>query len=119
MIVILWVVTALTALGFLAAGARKLRAPSHELRESMEWVNDIGIRSARAIAAAEILGALGLTLPAATGIAAWLTPTAGYALAALMAGAVTIHLRRAEAPTSAVAFLTLAIICAIGWTIAL
>jgi len=55
----------------------------------------------QAIGIAEILGALGLILPAATGIYPWLTPVAAVALALLMFLAAVFHALRhekAEAP---------------------
>jgi hypothetical protein len=43
-----------------------------------------------------MLGAAGLILPAATGIAPWLTPLAGLGLVLTMVGAALTHARRGE-----------------------
>jgi hypothetical protein len=45
---------------------------------------------------AEILGALGLILPAVTGIAPVLVPIAASGLAVAQAGAIAVHVRRKE-----------------------
>ena len=44
----------------------------------------------------EILGAIGLILPAVTGILPWLTPVAATGLALTMVGAMITHGRRGE-----------------------
>lgn len=48
----------------------------------------------RTLATLEGLGAIGLIVPAATGILPWLTPVAAVALVALMVLASAFHLRR-------------------------
>jgi hypothetical protein len=48
----------------------------------------------RVIAALETLGAIGVVVPAATGILPWLTPVAASCLAILMVLAAIFHLRR-------------------------
>lgn len=64
----------------------------------MGWVDDFSQRTIRWIGVAELLGAVGLVLPAATGVATWLTPTAAVGLVVVMLGAVATHLRRREVP---------------------
>lgn len=53
-------------------------------RELFPWVKSLPRAPVQFISIAEILGALGLILPAATGIYAWLTPVAAVALALFM-----------------------------------
>ena len=48
------------------------------------------------------LGAVGIVLPALTGILPWLTPLAALGLVLTMLGAARTHLRRAERGSSAV-----------------
>ena len=50
----------------------------------------------RLIGSLEILGAIGLILPAVTGIWPWLTPVAAAGLALTMVGAMITHGRRGE-----------------------
>lgn len=50
----------------------------------------------RGIGGAEAAGALGLILPAVTGIATWLVPTAALELVGVMVGAVMRHVKDGE-----------------------
>ena len=61
-------------------------------------MEDFSQEKVRLISTLEIVGALGLVLPALTGVLPWLTPLAALGLALLMAGAVYTHLRRKEGP---------------------
>lgn len=92
----LWIIQALLALVFLVAGVIKMARSKEQLAGRMEWVEDFSPSAVRLIGVTETLGALGLILPAATGIWAWLTPTAAVGLALAMAGAVITHVRRSE-----------------------
>ena len=95
--VVLWVIAALLALAFFAAGAMKLAQPRPKLAASgMAWVEDFSDAAVKGIGALEVIGALGLILPAALDIAPVLTPVAALGLALVMAGAVVVHLRRKE-----------------------
>src|SRR5579859_5106043 len=91
-----WIVQILLALAFLMAGATKLTQPVEKLAERMAWVNDFSPSIVRAIGAVEVLGALGLILPAWTGILPWLTPLAAAGLVLDMIGASLEHARRKE-----------------------
>ena len=92
----LWIVQALLTLVFLAAGIVKMTRSKEQLAGRMRWVEDFSPNAIRFIGVAEALGALGLILPAATGIWPWLTPMAAVGLVLAMAGAVITHVRRSE-----------------------
>jgi uncharacterized membrane protein YphA (DoxX/SURF4 family) len=92
----LWVVQVLVAAAFLGAGATKLSQPKEKLVKNMAWVEDFSQGSVRLIGALEVLGAIGVVLPALTGIVPWLTPLAALGLLLLMIGAALTHLRRTE-----------------------
>ena len=92
----LWVAQGLLAVAFLVAGATKLAQPKEKLAKNMAWVEDFSQPAVRLIGAVEVLGAIGVVLPALTGILSWLTPLAALALAATMVGAVLTHVRRGE-----------------------
>jgi uncharacterized membrane protein YphA (DoxX/SURF4 family) len=92
----LWIVQVLLAVAFLGAGATKLSQPKEKLAKDMAWVEDFSQPTVRLIGALEVVGAIGLVLPALTGILPWLTPLAALGLVLLMAGAVYTHLRREE-----------------------
>lgn len=93
----LWIIASVLALAFLAAGAMKLAQPQEKLSASgMGWTEDVTPGAIKAIGLAEVLGALGLILPAVTGIATFLVPVAATGLAIVMVGAVITHLNRGE-----------------------
>ena len=93
----LWIVAAVLALAFLGAGAMKLTQPKEKLAASgMGWTESFSSGAVKAIGAAEVLGALGLILPALTGIATFLVPLAATGLVLIMVGAIITHLRRKE-----------------------
>ena len=93
----LWIIAGLLALAFLAAGAMKLIQPNEKLAATgMAWVEDFSPGMVKTIGALEVLGGLGLILPAALGIIPVLVPIAAVGLAALMVGAAITHARRKE-----------------------
>ena len=93
----LWVVQILLALAFAMVGIMKVTQPIEKLEPRMGgWVKDVGSRGVRLIGTLEILGAIGLILPAVTGILPWLTPVAAVGLAMIMVGAMIAHGRRGE-----------------------
>lgn len=99
----LWVLQALLALAFGFSGFLKAVTPEADLlAQGMAWIKDTGVVwGARVPGAFEVLGALGLVLPAATRVQPWLTPLAAAGLATIMLLATSMHLVRGEmiAPT--------------------
>ena len=69
----------------------------------------------RLIGLAEILGAIGLVLPAAVHIAPILVPLAAVGLALVMAGAAAVHARRKEAPMVAMNAVLLVLAVFVAW----
>src|SRR3954470_24811508 len=95
--VVLWIVAGVLAAAFLGAGLMKLSQPRKKLADSgMGWVEDFSDGAVKGIGALEVLGALGLILPAVLNIAPVLVPLAATGLALIMAGAVVTHARRRE-----------------------
>ena len=92
----LWVVQILLALAFGMAGIMKVTQPIDKLEARMGWVKSVGPGGVHLIGSLEILGAIGLILPAVTGILPWLTPVAAACLALTMIGAMITHGRRGE-----------------------
>lgn len=88
----LWVAQGLVALAMLGAGTTKVVTPIEQLAKSMAWIPDFAPLAVRAIGVAEVLGAVGLILPAALRILPRLTPLAALGLTALMLGAVQTEL---------------------------
>ena len=76
----LWVIQGLLAVVYLAAGGLKSLQPVRA-QEQMPWAKRHTTDYLRRVGVVEVLGALGLILPAATGILPWLTPLAALGLA--------------------------------------
>lgn len=95
--VVAWILQIVLALAFLAAGLTKLTRPRPALvGAGMAWVEDFPDSTVKTVGALEVLGAVGLVLPAVVGVATWLVPVAAIGLALTMAGAVVVHVRRRE-----------------------
>ncbi len=95
--VVLWIIAGLLAAAFGAAGLMKLTAPKEKLAASgMGWTEDYSAGQVKTIGTLEVLGAIGLILPAALGIAEVLTPLAAVGLALTMVGAAVVHAKRGE-----------------------
>ncbi|WP_328869300.1 DoxX family protein [Streptomyces sp. NBC_00287] len=94
--VFLWIVQAVLALMFAMAGVMKSTQPKAKLAEKLPWVSDYSAGTVRFIGVVELAAALGLILPAATGIAPVLTPLAATGLAVVMVLAMVAHARRKE-----------------------
>lgn len=97
MLIALWIINAVLALVYLAAGAMKAARPATVLKENgLAWVDDFSPATVKLIGIAEVVGAIGLVLPLLTDIAPVLTPIAASALTILMVGAIVVHVRRKE-----------------------
>jgi DoxX-like family len=93
----LWIVQTLLAGLFLATGMIKLTQPRLKMAAGpMGWAADVTDTQFRAIGVLEVLGALGLLLPATVGFAPGLLPLAAIGLALMMVGAITTHVRYGE-----------------------
>lgn len=95
----LWIVAGILALAYLVGGAGKILVPREKIAAngaSGRWVLDARPGSVKAIGVLEVLGALGLILPAVLGIAPVLVPLAALGLAIIMVGAVVLRIRRGE-----------------------
>lgn len=95
----LWIVAGVLAALYLLSGFGKLFTPREKMAAMMrpaQWVLDFSPGTLKAIGAAEILGAIGLILPALLDIAPILVPLAALGLVSLMTGAVIMRIRRHE-----------------------
>ena len=93
----LWVVQVVPAGMFLIAGVTKAFRYEHA-KATLPWVKDVPRALTTVIGVCELLGGLGLLLPALTGILPWLTPLAAAGLALIMLLAMGFHATRREAP---------------------
>jgi uncharacterized membrane protein YphA (DoxX/SURF4 family) len=87
--VAVWIVSGLLALAFLFIGGTKLITPAADLESMAQGVPVILLRIA---GTAEVLGALGLVLPAATRVVPVLTPCAASGLVLTMIGATITNI---------------------------
>jgi putative oxidoreductase len=91
----LWIAQATVAGMFVMGGFLKTFTPIEELSLIMPWAKDSQALT-RFIGVTELLGALGLILPAALKILPRLTVWAGYGLALIMVLAIPFHIVRGE-----------------------
>ena len=115
---VLWIAQILLAGLFLITGLTKLTQPRLKMAAGpMRWAADTTDRQFRAIGLLEVLGALGLILPSALGIAPGLLPLAAIGLALTMVGAIATHVRYKEVDRVGVpvVVLGLALFVAIGY----
>jgi uncharacterized membrane protein len=113
----LWIVAGLLAVAYLAGGVAKLIVPKEKLAAfpGGGWVEDFSAGAVKAIGALEVLGAVGLVLPAALGIAPVLVPLAAVGLALLMVGAVITRFRRHETKAMVADLVYFALAAFVAW----
>jgi hypothetical protein len=87
--VAVWVVSVLLAVAFFFVGGLKLVTPTVEMAQMSQGVPVVLLRIA---GTAEVLGAFGLILPAATRIVPVLTPLAASGLVVVMLGATLTNI---------------------------
>lgn len=92
----LWVVQVLLAVAFGLFGVPKVFQPLEELARSIPWVGSSPAALVRFVGVAEVLGAVGLVLPAALRIKPGLTPLAALGLLVIMVLAAGLHLVQGE-----------------------
>ena len=92
----LWVVQGLLGAMFVAVGAMKATQPIAALVDTLGWPAAVPAALVRVIGVAELLGGLGLILPAATRVKPMLTPLAGVGLATVLLLAMMFHISRGE-----------------------
>jgi uncharacterized membrane protein YphA (DoxX/SURF4 family) len=96
MTIALWITAVLLTVVYLLAGATKVARSKAQLQPQMGWVEDFSEPQVTAIGALEVLGALGVILPLATGMAPFITPVAAFALVLVQVAAIVVHVRRGE-----------------------
>jgi DoxX-like family len=113
----LWIITGLLAVAYLAGGAGKVIVSKEKLATApgAGWVEDFSAGSVKAIGTLEVLAAVGLVLPAVTGIAPVLVPLAAVGLVLIMAGAAITRLRRHEAKLMVADLAYLALAGFVAW----
>jgi uncharacterized membrane protein len=113
--VVLWVIQGVLAAMFLMAGLMKSTQPKEKLVKNLPWVEDFSAGTVRFIGVMELLAAIGLILPAITGIAVILTPLAATGLALMMVLAALTHVRRREPGAVVFTLVLLAAAVVVAW----
>jgi uncharacterized membrane protein YphA (DoxX/SURF4 family) len=118
MTILLWVLQALLAVAFLAHGLLFLFPPA----AMVEQMNSSLSRGFQLfLGSAEVLAAVGLTLPGMTRIQPWLVPCAAAGLMIVMISATTFHVMRGEissAIITAVLLLVATFVAYMRWRVA-
>jgi uncharacterized membrane protein YphA (DoxX/SURF4 family) len=109
---ILWILQVLLALAFLAHGLLFLFPPANML-ELMNEVVSSGFRIFLGVA--EVLAAVGLTLPGITRIMPWLISCAAAGLIVVMIGATILHTNRGEVSSAITTAILLALLAFVGY----
>jgi uncharacterized membrane protein YphA (DoxX/SURF4 family) len=115
--IVLWVLQVLLALAFLAHGGLLLFPPA-DMLEVMNASMSPGFRMF--IGVAEVLAAVGLTLPGITRILPGFIPAAAAGLMIVMISATVLHIRRNElssAVTTAILFVLATYVAYMRWKV--
>ncbi len=110
----LWTLQGLLAIAMFGAGTFKLTTPHAKLSEKMKWPATWPPARVKLLGLAQILGAIGLVVPWATGILPVLTPVAGCCLLLIMLGAVNTHVDLDEPIIAPAVLSAIALIIALG-----
>ena len=113
----LWIIAIVLAVTFVGSGLLKLVRSKDQLVASGfgGWAKDFSPSTIRLIGVAEILGAVGLVVPAVVHIAPILVPLAAVGLVLVMIGAAVVHARRKEAPFVAMNAVLLVLAVFVAW----
>ncbi|MCC3376323.1 DoxX family protein [Cohnella sp. REN36] len=111
----LWIVQGVLVIGFVFSGWMKAFR-QEKAKASWPWAGEVPKGLVAFIGIAELIGALGLILPQATGIAPNLTPIAAIGLGAIVLFGAVFHVMRKEYREIGVnvVFLALAVFVAFG-----
>lgn len=93
----LWIAQCLLAVFFLLTGSMHAFMPIEQAAKIAAWIASAPVALVRFIGVAEVAGAIGVVLPAATRVKPWLTPLAAAGLGIIMVLAMPVHLARGEA----------------------
>lgn len=108
----LWVLQVVLALVFLAHGVMFL-APPPDIAVLMNAMLPRWFQLFLGVA--EVLAAVGLTLPGVTRIMTWLVPAAAVGVMVVMVAATVLHLQRGEFSSAAITFVLLLMAAFVGY----
>jgi len=111
-----WVAQVILGLLFGMAGVLKTFTPMAELATKIPWTAEVPEMLVRFIGVSELLGAIGILLPAALRIRPRLTPLAAAGLALVMALAILFHIARGEAQVLGLPLVLAALSAFVAWS---
>jgi uncharacterized membrane protein YphA (DoxX/SURF4 family) len=113
----LWIIAGVLAFAFAGSGIMKLVQSKEKLVASSTggWAQHWSPASIKLVGVAEILGAVGLILPAVLHVAPILVPLAAVGLVLVMIGAAVVHARRHELPNVAINVVLLLLAAFVAW----
>ena len=111
----LWVAQWELAALFLLSGALKTTLPIAKLSALLPWTGDAPLAFVRFVGVSELLGAVGLLLPALLRIKPQLTPWAAIGLAVILLLSIPFHIQRGEALAVVPNMLHLAAAIFVAW----
>ncbi|XVS62716.1 DoxX family protein [Actinosynnema sp. CA-299493] len=114
----LWIVTGVLAAAYVLGGGGKLVLSKQKIAATgpaAAWTEDWSAGAVKAIGAVEVLGGVGLVLPAVLGIAPVLAPSAAIGLMVVMVGATVVRVRRRELKLAVVDLVYLALLAFVVW----
>ncbi len=111
---VLWGLQGFLAFAMFMAGTFKVATPHAKLVDKMKWAATWPPARVKLLGLAEVLGAVGLVVPWATGIASVLTPIAACCLLILMLGALKTHVDLKEPFIVPVVLGALLLVVAVG-----
>ncbi|MFT3901215.1 MAG: DoxX family protein [Gordonia sp. (in: high G+C Gram-positive bacteria)] len=112
----LWIAAWVLAAIFLFAGLAKIFTPQAKLvGAGMGWAEDADPIGIKILGLLELLGAIGLVVPALADKHTCLVPWAAVGLGLTMVGAIIVHLRRKETPNIGVNLVLLALAVFVAW----
>ncbi|GGU21116.1 DoxX family protein [Nocardioides albus] len=92
----LWIVACVFGLAYVIGGTIKLTMPYERYAAKLHWPEDFTPGNVKFMGLVEVLGGIGLVIPALVDVAPILVPIAASGMALYMAGAITERLRRGE-----------------------
>jgi hypothetical protein len=112
----LWIVASVLAAVFAGSGLLKLLVSKDKIVQSGQgWAQDFSPTSIRLMGVAEVLGAIGVILPAVVHIAPVLVPLAAIGLGLFMVGAAAVNARRKDVALIGVNLVLLALAIFVAW----
>jgi putative oxidoreductase len=111
----LWIVQGLTAALMLMSAFMKIASPIPELSAKWKWTGELPQQVVRMLGIVDLLGGIGIILPAILKIKPGLTPLAAVGVVLLMISATVFHISRGESSVIAFNIILMLLASFIAW----